>query len=158
MSKIKDTFFGGAEKEAGRKAREELAKGREAISAGAERARGDLMSGFNQAQESRRAGLEGARSLFEQAVPQQANLFQQGNVAAQRAIRGGLAQQKNALMGRATNFDRFAPTQQRTDFSFLQQQLPQTSPVGQAAPQEASPAVDVEQLRALLSGNAGRVL
>lgn len=128
MSFIKDTFFGGAEKDAAKA----IVKGEEAgmqfIREGVAQARGDIQNIFPAAQQALQGGFQGAADIFSQAIPQQANVFQQGNVAAQQQIAQGLPQFQNAIFGNAVDFSQFQPVQlQQPDFSFLQNQQFQTT-------------------------------
>lgn len=91
-----------------------------------DQARADLFKLFPAAQQNLQAGFQGAADIFGQAIPQQANVFQQGNVAAQQQIAQGLPQFQNAILGNPVDFSQFQPTQlQQPDFGFLQAQVPQ---------------------------------
>jgi len=93
-------------------------------------ARADLFRLFPQAQQSAQQGFQGALDVFSQTVPQQAQQFQAGNVAAQQALLTGLPQIQNAILGRQVDLSGFQPFQaQQPDFSFANQQLPQLQPL-----------------------------
>lgn len=126
VSTVKDTFFGGAEKKAAKAQQKALEQSQEYIRENIAQARGDVMGIFPQARESARSGFQSALDVFAQSIPQQANLFQQGNVGAQQMLSQGLPQMQNAILGLPTNLSFAQPQQlQMPDFSYLQQQLPQ---------------------------------
>jgi len=124
---VKDTFLGGAEKKGAKASIKGIEAGQEFIRQGTEQARRDIQNIFPGAQQALSGGFQGALDIFGQAIPQQANIFQQGNVAAQQQIAQGLPQFQNAILGRPIDFGQFQPTQlQQPDFSFLSNvQLPQ---------------------------------
>jgi len=99
----------------------------------AERSREDALPLFDAAQESRERGFQGALDVFGQTIPQQADVFQQGNVGAQQALLAGQQQQQNAILGLPANLSGFQPQALQFDSSFAQQQLPQAEGF-QAAP------------------------
>jgi len=90
-----------------------------------EQARGDLFNLFPAAEANAQKGYQGALDVFGQFMPQQAQTFQQGNVAAQNQILAGMPQAQNALMGGAVDYSQFQPTQLNYDPSMFQQQLPE---------------------------------
>lgn len=124
MSKIKDTFFGGAEKKASRREREGLAKAREAFEAGIEKAETKIGQLFPAAEQNLQLGFQGALDVFGQTAPQQLGAFQTGNVGAQEALIAGVPQFQNAILGLPAGVQQQA-TQIPIDTSFAQQQLPQ---------------------------------
>lgn len=127
MSVIKDTFFGGAEKDAAKATGRGIERGIEATERAAAQAREDLFKLFPAAQQNAQQGFQGALDVFGQSLPAQTGLFQGGNVAAQQQILAGLPQFQNAILGGQVDFSQMQPTQlQMPDLSFLQQQLPQT--------------------------------
>jgi len=126
MSFIKDTFFGGAEKEAAQVEQAGLEAGRTDIKESTEQARQDLFKLFPAAQENIGLGFQGALDVFGQSLPAQTNVFQQGNVGAQQALISALPQFQNAILGNQVDFSAFQPQQIQTpDLGFFQQQLPQ---------------------------------
>jgi len=136
MGFIKDTFFGGAEKKAAKASQKGIEAGQDFIRQGTQEARQDIQNIFPGAQQSLQQGFQGAADIFGASVPQQANVFQQGNLAAQQQIAAGLPQFQNAILGNQVDFSQFQPTQlQQPDFSFLQTQLPQAqNPFAQPEP------------------------
>ena len=127
MGFITDTFFGGAEKDAAKKQVKGIERGQDFIRQGTQEARQDIRNIFPAAQQALQGGFQGASNIFGQALPQQANLFQQGNLAAQQQIAQGLPQFQNAILGSPVDFGQFQPTQiQQPDFGFLQNQQFQT--------------------------------
>ena len=86
-------------------------------------ARADLFKLFPASQDALSTGYKGAADIFGQSAPQQADIFQQGNVAAQRQIAAGMPQFQNAILGGQVDYNQFQPTQlQQPDFSFMQNQ------------------------------------
>lgn len=153
MSKIKDVFFGGAEKKAAKKNVQALEKGQQQVREGVAQARGDALKLFPAAQQNIQQGFQGALDVFGQSLPAQTDVFQQGNVAAQQQILAGLPQFQNAILGNQVDFSQLQPTQiQAPDLSFFQQQLPQfNNPFAQQtqAPQQQP------DLRAIMSRFGG---
>jgi len=94
-----------------------------------EQARGqsrqDVQQLFGAAQQNLLAGQQAGLDLRGQVIPQQLETFQQGNIAAQQQLLGGLPQVQNALLGLPTDLTGFQPTRINFDPSFAQQQLPQ---------------------------------
>ena len=89
----------------------------------ANEARADLFKLFPASQDALSTGYQGAADIFGQSAPQQANLFQQGNVAAQQQVAAGMPQFQNAILGGQVDYNQFQPTQlQQPDFSFMQGQ------------------------------------
>ena len=139
MGFVKDTFFGGASKKAAQAAQAGLESGQEFIRTGTEEARQDLFRLFPQAQQSAQQGFQGGLDVFGQALPQQAQAFQSGNIAAQQALLAGQPQFQNAILGLPTQ--QFQPQQAAApDLSFLQSDprfggalssLDPSSPIGQ---------------------------
>jgi len=140
MSIITDPFFGGAERKAAKAERVELRKGQDIIKQGKARARGDLTTIFPQAGESLRGGFQGALDVFGQALPQQAQAFQGGNIEAQQTLVNSLPQLQNAILGNPVNFGGFnASQQQLPNLGFANQQLPERAV-------NTQPAVNTQRL------------
>ena len=134
MSIIKDVFFGGAEKKAGKAQENAAREAAETIRRSATQARGDVIPLFDKAQEARQLGSQSAFDLFKNLAPAQFDIFQQGNVAAQNLLGQGLQQFQGAILGTGLP-QASAPVSLTPDFSFLENlQLPQFSPQP-AAPQ-----------------------
>jgi hypothetical protein len=129
MSKIRDTFFGGAEKKAGKAEKQALEAAQEFIAKQTDIARTESTRLFGGAQEAQRGGFQAALDIFGQSVPEQARLFGAGNVAAQQQQITGLPQIQAALLGQPVDFNVFQPTQLTPDLGFTQAQLPQTTPI-----------------------------
>ena len=125
MSKITDTLFGDQGKGASKAQSRENEANREFIARQAEQARGDIIPLFGAAQGSREAGAQAVMDIFGQSVPQQAGLFQQGNVGAQQVLGQGSQQFQNAILGQPIDRSFMQPQQFQTDFSFLNNPLPQ---------------------------------
>ena len=118
-------------------------------------AREDILPLFGAAQEARELGAQGALDIFGQTIPQQAQLFQGGNVAAQQALLGGLPQQISAIRGTPFDLSGLQPTQLDFDPSFAQQQLPQFQTTEQALAPPPAPInpgarlpIDISQILA----------
>jgi len=127
VNTVKNVFGGGAEKDAAKAQQAGIEAGQQFIREGVEQARGDIENIFPFAQQALQGGFQGAADIFGQAIPQQANVFQQGNLAAQQQIAQGLPQFQNAILGNQVDFSQFQPVQlQQPDFSFLQNQQFQT--------------------------------
>jgi len=124
MSIIKDTFFGGAEKKAAKATQRGIESGQKRIEEGNKQAREDIFNLFPSAEANSQKGYQSALDVFGQFMPQQAQTFQQGNVAAQNQILAGMPQAHNALMGGQVDYSQFQPTQLDYDASMFQQQLP----------------------------------
>ena len=75
--------------------------------------------------QSAQEGFQGALDLMGQTIPQQAALFQGGNVAAQNTLLAGLPQQNNAIMGNPIDLSGLQPTQQAYNTDYTQQRLPE---------------------------------
>ena len=89
----------------------------------ANEARADIFKLFPASQDALSTGYQGASDIFGQSAPQQADIFQQGNVAAQQQIAAGMPQFQNAILGGQVDYNQFQPTQlEQPDFSFMQNQ------------------------------------
>jgi hypothetical protein len=100
-------------------------------------ARGDLSKLFPASQQNSQQGYQGALDVFKQALPQQANTFQSGNVAAQNQLLAGLPQFQNAILGAPVDYSQFQATQlQQPSFDFANQQLQFTDPYAKPAQQQ----------------------
>ena len=140
MSIIKDTFFGGAEKKAAKAQQKALEQSQAFTREGVEQARSDIMDLFPKAQRTAQQGFQGALDVFAETLPQQAQAFTGGNVAAQQALLAGLPHQQAAILGGQAALQplNIQPFQLQPDFSFAQQQIPGLSePVVQAEQQVA---------------------
>ncbi len=144
MSIIKDTFFGGAEKQAATAQTKALEQAQTFTREGVAQARGDIQELFPQAQQDLQQGFQGALDVFAQTIPQQTAAFAGGNVAAQQALLAGLPQQQAAILGGQAALQplNIQPFQFQPDLSFAQQTLPQ---IQQAQEQEALAAIAAQQ-------------
>lgn len=124
LSSITDTLFGDSGKGAAKQSKKDSAANREFIRQATETARADIDRIFPQVQAQRLGGFQGAQNVLAQGIPQQFDIFQQGNLQAQQTA--GLAPQQiqNALLGIQPDFGFLQPGQaQQPDFSFLNQPL-----------------------------------
>ncbi len=131
MSKVVDTFFGGAEKKAGQAEKKALEAGQELIARQTAIAREEAVPLFGGAQESQRLGFQAALDVFGESIPEQLRTFQQGNVGAQEQLITGLPQIQAALLGQPVDFGAFQPQTITPQAGFAQQQLPATTPIAE---------------------------
>lgn len=125
MSIIKDTFFGGAEKDAARAQQAGIEKGIAATERATREAKADLNRLFPQAKSDLQQGFQGALDVFGQSLPAQVQAFQGGNIGAQEQLLAGLPLFQNAILGGNVDFSQLQPTQVQTpSLGFFQQQLP----------------------------------
>lgn len=125
MSIIKDTFFGGAQKKAAKAQAQGIERGIEATERATSQARADIDRMFPNAQQSAEQGFQSAMDILAGSLPAQADVFQQGNVAAQNAILAGMPQAQSAILGGNVNFGAFQPFQaQMPNLDFMNQSLP----------------------------------
>ena len=97
-------------------------------------ARQDLFKLFPAAQQNTQQGYQGALDVFKQSLPQQANTFQQGNVAAQNQLLAGMPQFQNAILGAPVDYSQFQATElQQPNFDFANQQLSYVDPYKQTS-------------------------
>jgi len=138
MSIITDTFFGGSEKKAAKAQQKGIEKGIQATQKATAQARQDVGELFPQARQDLLGGFQGAADVFSQFVPQQSDVFQQGNIGAQQAVLAGLPQGINAILGGNIDLSGLQPSQQiQPNFDFLNQQI--------ADPAPAAPIMGPEQ-------------
>jgi len=149
-----------ASKKALQSQEKQVSENRDFISKSQTQARADVQRIFPEAQQQRQLGFQGALDVFGETIPQQLGVFQQGNLAAQQALLGGLPQIQNAILGRPVDFSQFQPQQLRFDSSFAQQQLPdfQALQAPVAPPQTPEPNIGVDPGNLLGGGsiNLGR--
>lgn len=87
-------------------------------------ARKDIDKYFPQAQATTAAGFKGALDTFNQFMPAQTDVYQQGNVGAQQALLSGLPQMQNAILGAPIDYSAFQPQRLDFDTSIFNQSLP----------------------------------
>jgi len=107
-------------------------RAQESVERAAAQAREDALRLFGEAGAQRLGGFQGAQNIFAGTVPQQFDIFQQGNIQAQQTA--GLAPQQiqNALLGLPVDFGFLQPSAPfQPDFGFLNQTL-----AGQPTPEE----------------------
>jgi hypothetical protein len=109
------------------------------LQASTQQARGDLFKLFPAAQQNTQQGYQGALDVFSQALPQQAQTFQDGNVAAQNQLLAGLPQFQNAILGNPVDNSQFQATRlQQPNFDFANQQLQSFNPFAPQPMQQGS--------------------
>ena len=157
---IKDTFFGGAEKEAAKRETEAIERGQDIIQENVAEARRVSRELIPRAQQTQRLGAQSALDILGPGFAQQLGAFQQGNILGQQTTAGALPQIQAAILGQPVDFSGLQPQQVQTDTGFLQNvQLPQF-PRQQAQQQQQQQAPQLgsnlsTQLQDLLRGNAG---
>ena len=92
------------------------------------RARSDVMNLFPQAQDARNQGYDNAFGMIAGGIPEQMNMFNQGNYGAQEQVANTLPQVSNALMGLPVDYSQFQPQQMQPDMSYMQQYMPTDQP------------------------------
>ena len=70
------------------------------------------------------AGQQAGLDVYGQTMPQQANAFVGGNVAAQQSLLSGMPMYEQAIRGGDVNYAALKPYQGSYDMSFAQQKLP----------------------------------
>ena len=70
------------------------------------------------------AGQQAGLDVYGQTMPQQANAFVGGNVAAQNSLLSGMPMYEQAIRGSNVNYGGLQPFEGSYDMSFAQQQLP----------------------------------
>lgn len=84
-----------------------------------DQARADINRLFPVAQQNLLTGAQGAMDVFNQITPQQMQVMQQGNMAAQQALLAGLPQMNNAILGMPVDYSGFTAQQFATpQFNF----------------------------------------
>lgn len=105
------------------------------LAAAQAQARGDLFKLFPAAQQNAQQGYQGALDVFNQTLPQQSDIYQQGNVAAQNQLINAMPQYQNAILGGAVDYSQFQPTVlEQPDYGFANQQLSYTDPFAPPPP------------------------
>jgi len=109
MSWVKDKFFGGAEKTAGRMQVKNLKEAQNIVTEQAGIARDDVNRLFGQQEQNSRAGLQAGLDLYGKTIPAQFEQAQAGNMNAQNMLSGALPQMNNAILGNAIDYSQFQP-------------------------------------------------
>ena len=122
-------------------------------------AREDLFKLFPAAQQNTQQGYQGALDVFKQTLPQQAGVFQAGNVAAQNQLLAGMPQFQNAILGAPVDYSQFQATQlQQPNMNFANQQLQSVDPFAPQAPQQQFEANRVPFNQQALDNIGGNVV
>lgn len=152
MSWVKDTFFGGAEKDAAEQQMKAYEQGQDIIQENIQQARSDIMNLFPAAEQNLLAGAGAALDVFNQITPAQAQMFQQGNVGAQNVLAGALPQMQNAILGGQVDYSFMQPQQFNIPtFNYAMPEF-QTS---QAALNQAAQPTPVTGIGPVLGGSGG---
>jgi hypothetical protein len=142
----------GASKDAGERASQQLNQS-------TAQAREDLFKLFPAAQQNTQQGYQGALDVFKQTLPQQAGVFQAGNVAAQNQLLAGMPQFQNAILGAPVDYSQFQATQlQQPNMNFANQQLQSVDPFAPQAPQQQFEANQVPFNQQALDNIGGNVV
>ena len=72
--------------------------------------RNDILNLYPSAQRTRQRGIAANLDFIKQALPVELDLYQQGNLAAQKALSDSLPQIQNALFGNPVDYSNFQPT------------------------------------------------
>jgi hypothetical protein len=120
-----DKLFGGTDKSAQKLTQQDNAQRQAFIEQMQGQTRGDYLGLAPGMEQNANMGFQSALDMYGQFVPQQMDVFQQGNVAAQGHLLAGMPQFNNAIMGLPVDYSAFQPTQLNYDASWAQQQLPQ---------------------------------
>jgi hypothetical protein len=142
----------GASKDAGERASQQLNQS-------TAQAREDLFKLFPAAQQNTQQGYQGALDVFKQTLPQQAGVFQAGNVAAQNQLLAGMPQFQNAILGAPVDYSQFQATQlQQPNMNFANQQLQSIDPFAAPAQQQQGQFSSNSQIGPYPAGNDPRYL
>lgn len=127
MSKITKTLFGGTDDSAQMEQLAQNQRNEGYIRQMAQQARGDLQRGYSSAGQTLGQNYQGALDVMGQAIPQQLSTFQQGNLAAQNYLLGGMPMYEAALRGRPIDYGAQQAFAVQYDPSFAQQRLGQAN-------------------------------
>lgn len=144
MSKIGKTLFGGTDRSAQR-----------GTQAQNEMSRGFIQEQMGQGRQDLQQGFGGAYNLLSGAMAPQLQAMQQGNVAAQQYLLGGMPAFQNAVMGMPAPMSQqqvFAP-EYNTQMPSFEQMMPQQQP---QQPQQPMQQMPPEQAPHPLAGRYGR--
>ena len=131
MASIEDIFFGGSEKQAGKQASQELAKGRAALQNILQQTRGDLVGLTQGSRDAISDAVAQSLGIVGQTIPRAGEAFQRGNVGAQQNIISAMPQIQNALLGIPVDYSQFQTTEIPVDYSWAQQTLPAQRPLSE---------------------------
>jgi hypothetical protein len=152
MSNAVKSIFGGTDRSAQRKTEAQNQLSQDFIRSQTGQAQNFLAGALPEMQRATGQGFQGAADVIGQFAPQQIQAQQQGNMAAQAYLLGGLPAFQQAILGQGVNFGQFARntpmTQIQYDPSMFQRQVyqpnmnplggmpqPMGQPMGQQAPQ-----------------------
>lgn len=144
MSKIGKTLFGGTDRSAQRATQAQNQLSQQFIQAQEGRAQDFLSGALPQMQNATFQGFQGAADVVGSMAPQQISAMQQGNVAAQQYLMGGLPAFQRALMGQPLNYNPQTFQAQVNPALFQRQvfnpmaQQPMAQPMPQGMPQSQS--------------------
>jgi len=143
MSSAVDFLFGGTDKTSLKQQKRENEEIRRYVEQMRTGSRADLLGLWPGAMDSANQGYQSALDMFNQSIPQQASVFQQGNMNAQQTLQGGLDPYMAALMGNPINTGAMQPRGVNADFGWIPDKTPQgPSPadlLGGGQPQAQTP-------------------
>lgn len=157
LSDLVGTFTGSTARDASKAQIEEAERSKQFIQKGINEAKTAVDKYGQGARQSQGQGFQGALDIFSQTLPQQAGLFQQGNMGAQQALLSGLPQMNNAILGRQVDYNAMQPQQfdYNMDFSQGNQAVGYQTPEQQAAQQQSQFDLNKLDLSNLLTGTIG---
>jgi hypothetical protein len=134
MSNAVKSIFGGTDRSAQRKTEAQNQLSQDFIRSQTGQAQNFLAGALPEMQRATGQGFQGAADVIGQFAPQQIQAQQQGNMAAQAYLLGGLPAFQQAILGQGVNFGQFARntpmTQIQYDPSMFQRQTYQPNPLG----------------------------
>lgn len=140
LSDLVGTFTGSTARDAAREQVKSAEQSQELIKEGVGQARDDVNRIFPEARQAQGQGFQNALDIFSQTLPQQADLYQQGNVGAQQALLSGLPQMNNAILGNAIDYSAMQPQQLGYNMDFSQG----NQAVGYMTPEQQSAQIQMQ--------------
>ena len=117
------SLFGGSDDSAQRAQSRANEATQQYIEQQAAQARQDVLGMFPLQQQTRQQGFQQAIDVMGQATPEQARLYEQGNLAAQQQGFRGQTDYANAILGLGTGMTQYQPQSLQPNFSWMNQSL-----------------------------------
>jgi hypothetical protein len=124
MSKLVKTLFGGESDEGIERQEKSNQLLRDFLARQEAMGRADIRKAMPSQYAAMTAGQQAGLDVYGQSMPQQANAFVGGNVAAQGTLLSGMPMYEQAIRGSDVNYAALQPYQGSYDMAFTQQQLP----------------------------------
>tara|TARA_R110002074_G_scaffold24842_1_gene73915 strand:+ start:1187 stop:1744 length:558 start_codon:yes stop_codon:yes gene_type:complete len=124
MTKLVKTIFGGESDEGIERQEKSNQLLRDFLARQEAMGRADIRKAMPSQYAAMTAGQQSALDVYGQTMPQQANAFVGGNVAAQQSLLSGMPMYEQAIRGGDVNYAALKPYQGSYDMSFAQQKLP----------------------------------